>query len=143
MNQKENFVDANKDDSYYSIINKILTQSNINDKFAVYHMFEYVKPEIVHSELFLEYLRIWDNDFYIFLFRIIKKNKKRDTLKLLKSYVYDWLKKIEYLIIIIFCVIFYILFSIISIFLATKFIEFLVKFLNGNLENFNFLNLIG
>ena len=60
-------VSALENDSYTSILKKILSQNTLERKAGVYLLFEYTRPHIVHSELFLEYLRIWDEELYDFL----------------------------------------------------------------------------
>ena len=138
MNQNEKLVEANKEDSYSSILNKILIQSNNNDKLAVFVMFEYVKPEIIRSELFMEYLRIWDNDFYIFLIKKIKSYKKTNRLRRVKVIINKIFKVVYYIIVILGTIILCFMLSALSLLVIIKFMEFIVKLLNDNLESFCF-----
>ena len=143
MNQNKKTITVNKEDNYSSILNKILTQSNNHDKLSVYHMFELIKPEIVHSDLFFEYLRIWDKEFYLSLCKVKNQIKRRNKVRIISrnfNLIFNMIKTVTTCFVII---ILYFLLSSVSIFLTIKAMEFLVKFSNGNLENFNFLNLIG
>lgn len=132
---------ANNDDSYSSILKKILSQNTLEKKAGVFLLFEYTRPHIVHSELFLEYLRIWDKELYDFLTKHHYSFKKRSLKESILDYsilmlVYS--KKI-------FVYTSYILISILiivigistSLLIAIKLMEFIVKLLNGNLDNFN------
>ena len=134
-------VSALENDSYTSILKKILSQNTLERKAGVYHLFEYTKPHIVHSELFLEYLRIWDKELYKFLTKHHYRFKKQSLKESILDYsilmlVYS--KKI-------FVYTFYILISILiivigsstSLLIAIKLMEFIVKLLNGNLDNFH------
>ena len=104
-------------------------------------MFEYVKPEIVHSNLFLEYLRIWDNEFYDFL--IEKRRELRELNK--KSRIYNRIRSIMKILLkalsIVIILILFVVVNITSLILIMKLMEFIVKLLNGNLDNYNLLNL--
>ena len=132
---------ANNDDSYSSILKKILSQNTLERKAGVYLLFEYTRPHIVHSELFLEYLRIWDNELYDFLTKHHYRFKKQSLKESILDYsilmlVYS--KKI-------FVYTFYILISILivvvitssSLLITIKLMEFIVKLFNGNLDNFH------
>ena len=106
-------------------------------------MFELMKPEIVHSDLFFEYLRIWDKEFYLFLYKAKIQIRRRNKIRIISrtfNLIFNLIKTVTTCFVII---ILYFLLSSVSIFLTIKAMEFLVKFSNGNLENFNFLNLIG
>ena len=81
----EQRVVANEKDSYSSILKKILAQKKLKDKLGVFHMFEYTKPFIVHSDLFLEYLRIWDKEFYDFLLNKHPEIKKKHSKKIVDN----------------------------------------------------------
>ncbi len=136
----EQRVVANEKDSYSSILKKILAQKKLKDKLGVFHMFEYTKPFIVHSDLFLEYLRIWDKEFYDFLLNkhpeIKKKYSKKivDVLRRLIITIKKLIIKISYFVISAALVVFLTFCSLIIVF---KLMEFLVKLLNGNLDNFH------
>ena len=136
----EQRVVANEKDSYSSILKKILAQKKLKDKLGVFHMFEYTKPFIVHSDLFLEYLRIWDKEFYDFLLNkhpeIKKKHSKKivDVLRRLIITIKKLIIKISYFVISAALVVFLTFCSLIIVF---KLMEFLVKLLNGNLDNFH------
>tara|TARA_X000000950_G_C13911872_1_gene659288 strand:+ start:4234 stop:4671 length:438 start_codon:yes stop_codon:yes gene_type:complete len=136
-----NIIEANAEDSYSSILKKILSQNTLEKKVGVYLLFEYTRPHIVHSELFLEYLRIWDKELYNFLIKHHYRFKKQSLKESILDYsilmlVYS--KKI-------FVYTFYILISILiivigsstSLLIAIKLMEFIVKLLNGNLDNFH------
>ena len=131
---------ASEKDSYSSILKKILSQKKLEDKLGVFHMFEYTKPFIVHSDLFLEYLRIWDKEFYDFLLNkhpeIKKKHSKKivDVLRRLIITIKKLIIKISYFVISAALVVFITFCSLIIVF---KLMEFLVKLLNGNLDNFH------
>ena len=70
-------IEATVEENYSSILKKILSQNTLEKKAGVYLLFEYTKPHIVHSKLFLEYLRIWDEEFYDFLIKSHPTIKKR------------------------------------------------------------------
>ena len=131
---------ATEKDSYSSILKKILAQKKLEDKLGVFHMFEYTKPFIVHSDLFLEYLRIWDKEFYDFLVNkhpeIKKKHSKKivDVLRRLIITIKKLIIKISYFVISAALVVFLTFCSLIIVF---KLMELLVKLLNGNLDNFH------
>ena len=141
MKLNKSIVEANNEDNYSSILTKIILQKNNSLKLAVYHMFEYVKPEIVHSNLFLEYLRIWDNEFYDFL--IEKRRELRELNK--KSRIYNRIRSIMKILLkalsIVIILILFVVVNITSLILIFKLMEFIVKLLNGNLDNYNLLNL--
>ena len=132
-------IEANSEDSYSSILKKILSQNTLEDKLGVFHMFEYTKPFIVHSELFLKYLRIWDKEFYDFLIKsypTIKKSYSNNILYVIRR-LYNPIKslitKILYIVASIAITIILTVFSLIVMF---KLLEFITKLLNGNLDNF-------
>lgn len=137
MKLNKQIVEATKEDNYSSILTKIILQKTNSAKLCVFHMFEYVKPEIVHSDLFLEYLRIWDKEFYNFL--ILKKielrrlNRKKRIYERIK-YIMSFILKILSIFIIITLVV---IANISSLILIIKLMEFIVKFLNGNFDNFS------
>ena len=141
MKLNKSIVEANNEDNYSSILTKIILQKNNSLKLAVYHMFEYVKPEIVHSNLFLEYLRILDNEFYDFLIEkrieLRKLNKKSRIYNRIRSIMKILLKALSIVIILIL----FVVVNITSLILIMKLMEFIVKLLNGNLDNYNLLNL--
>ena len=134
-----NIIEANAEDSYSSILKKILSQNTLEDKLGVFHMFEYTKPFIVHSELFLEYLRIHDKEFYDFLIKshpTIKKRYSKNILFVIRrlySPIKSLITKILYIAASIAITIILTVFSLIVMF---KLLEFITKLLNGNLDNF-------
>lgn len=136
----EQTVVATEKDSYSSILKKILAQKKLQDKLGVFQMFEYTKPFIVHSDLFLEYLRIWDKEFYDFLLNkhpeIKKKHSKKivDVLRRLIITIKKLIIKISYFVISAALVV---LLTFCSLIVVIKLMEFLVKLLNGNLDNFH------
>ena len=134
-------VSALENDSYTSILKKILSQNTLERKAGVYLLFEYTRPHIVHSELFLEYLRIWDKELYDFLTKHHYRFKKRSLKESILDYsilMLIYSKKV-------FVYTFYILISILiivigtstSLLIAIKLMEFIVKLFNGNLDNFH------
>ena len=136
---KNQIVTSKGDDSYSSILKKILSQNTLEDKLGVFHMFEYTKPFIVHSELFVEYLRIHDKEFYDFLIKshpTIKKRYSNNILYVIRR-LYNPIKtsitKILYIAASIAITIILTVFSLIVMF---KLLEFITKLLNGNLDNF-------
>ena len=136
---KNPIVTSKGDDSYSSILKKILSQNTLEDKLGVFHMFEYTKPFIVHSELFLEYLRIHDKEFYDFLIKshpTIKKRYSNNILYVIRR-LYNPIKtsitKILYIAASIAITIILTVFSLIVMF---KLLEFITKLLNDNLDNF-------
>ena len=135
----KHIIGASKNDNYSSILKKILSQKTLEDKLGVFHMFEYTKPFIVHSELFLEYLRIHDKEFYDFLIKshpTIKKRYSNNILYVIRR-LYNPIKtsitKILYIAASIAITIILTVFSLIVMF---KLLEFITKLLNGNLDNF-------
>lgn len=139
MKVNRQIVEATKKDNYSSILIKIILQETNSEKLCVFHLFEYVKPDIVNSDLFLEYLRIWDKEFYDFL--ILKKielrrlNRKNRILKGIKSVINFVLKILSiFIIAILFVVV-----NISSLLLIIKVLEFITKLINGNLDDFNML----
>mgnify|MGYP004223747051 FL=1 len=137
MKLNKQIVEATKEDNYSSILTKIILQKTNSAKLCVFHMFEYVKPEIVDSDLFLEYLRIWDKEFYNFLIlkkielrRLNRKNRIYGRIK----YIMNIILKILSIFIILTLVV---ITNISSLILIIKLMEFIVKFLNGNLDNFS------
>ena len=134
-------VSALENDSYTSILKKILSQNTLENKAGVYHLFEYTKPHIVHSELFLEYLRIWDKELYDFLTKHHYKFKKRSLKESILDYsilmlVYS--KKIfVYTSYILISILIIVIISSSSLLITIKLMEFVVKLFNGNLDNFH------
>tara|TARA_B100000963_G_C22468090_1_gene598812 strand:- start:163 stop:597 length:435 start_codon:yes stop_codon:yes gene_type:complete len=134
-----NIIEANAEDSYSLILKKILSQNTLKHKLGVFHMFEYTKPFIVHSELFLEYLRIHDKDFYDFLLKshpTIKKRYSNNILYVIRRLytpIKSLITKILYIAASIAITIILTFFSLIVMF---KLLEFITKLLNGNLDNF-------
>jgi len=130
---------ASEKDSSSSILKKILSQNTLENKLGVFNMFEYTKPFIVHSELFLEYLRIWDEEFYDFLIKshpTIKKRYSNNILYLIRRLctpIKSLITKILYISASIAITIILTVFSLIVMF---KLLEFITKLLNGNLDNF-------
>ena len=137
---KNPIVASKGDDSYSSILKKILSQKTLEDKLGVFHMFEYTKPFIVHSELFLEYLRIHDKEFYDFLIKshpTIKKRYSNNILYVIRRFyrpIKSLITKILYIAASIAITIILTVFSLIVMF---KLLEFITKLLNGNLDNFH------
>ena len=137
MKLNKQIVEATKEDNYSSILTKIILQKTNSAKLCVFHMFEYVKPEIVDSDLFLEYLRIWDKEFYNFL--ILKKIElrmlnRKNRIYIRIKYIMNIILKILSIFIILTLVV---ITNISSLILIIKLMEFIVKFLNGNLDNFS------
>ncbi len=136
---KNQIITSTNNDSYSTILKKILSQNTLEDKLGVFHMFEYTKPFIVHSELFLEYLRIHDKEFYDFLIKSHPTIKKRYSNNILYviTRLYNPIKtsitKILYIAASIAITIILTVFSLIVMF---KLFEFITKLLNGNLDNF-------
>ena len=137
----KHIIGASKNDNYSSILKKILSQNTLEDKLGVFHMFEYTKPFIVHSELFLEYLRIWDKELYDFLTKHHYRFKKRSLKESILDYsilmlVYS--KKIfVYTSYILISILIIVIGTSTSLLIAIKLMEFIVKLLNGNLDNFH------
>ena len=136
---KNQIITSTNDDSYSSILKKILSQNTLEDKLGVFHMFEYTKPFIVHSELFLEYLRIHDKEFYDFLIKshpTIKKRYSKNILFVIRRLytpIKNLITKTLYIAASIAITIILTVFSLIVMF---KLLEFITKLLNGNLDNF-------
>ena len=136
---KNPIVTSKGDDNYSSILKKILSQNTLEDKLGVFHMFEYTKPFIVHSELFLEYLRIHDKEFYDFLIKshpTIKKRYSKNILFVIRRLytpIKSLITKTLYIAASIAVTVILIVFSLIVMF---KLLEFITKLLNGNLDNF-------
>ena len=132
-------IESNAEDSYSSALKKILSQNTLEDKLGVFHMFEYTKPFIVHSELFLEYLRIWDKEFYDFLVKshpIVKKRYSNNILYVIRRLctpIKSLITKILYITASIAITIILTVFSLIVFF---NLLEFITKLLNCNLDNF-------
>ena len=132
-------VSALGNDSYSSILKKIISQNTLEDKLGVFHMFEYTKPFIVHSELFLEFLRIHDKEFYDFLVTTHPTIKKRYSnnifyvIRRLYTPIKSLITKTLYIAASIAVTVIHIVFSLIVMF---KLLEFITKLLNGNLDNF-------
>ena len=134
-------IEANSEDSYSSILKKILSQNTLEKKAGVYLLFEYTRPHIVHSELFLEYLRIWDKELYDFLTKHHYRFKKRSLKESILDYsilmlVYS--KKIfVYTSYFLISILIIVIGTSTSLLIAIKLMEFIVKLLNGNLDNFH------
>tara|TARA_B100001093_G_C26671581_1_gene946411 strand:- start:186 stop:623 length:438 start_codon:yes stop_codon:yes gene_type:complete len=134
-------IEATVEDNYSSILKKILSQNTLEKKAGVYLLFEYTRPHIVHSELFLEYLRIWDKELYDFLTKHHYKFKKRSLKESILDYsilmlVYS--KKIfVYTSYILISILIIVIGTSTSLLIAIKLMEFIVKLLNGNLDNFH------
>ena len=137
-------IEANSEDSYSSILKKILSQNTLENKAGVYHLFEYTKPNIVHSELFLEYLRIWDKELYDFLTKHHYRFKKRSLKEIILDYsilILVYSKKIfVYTSYILITILIIVIGTSTSLLIAIKLMEFIVKLLNGNLDNFHILD---
>jgi uncharacterized protein YggT (Ycf19 family) len=132
-------IEATVEENYSSILKKILSQNTLEKKAGVYLLFEYTKPHIVHSKLFLEYLRIWDEEFYDFLIKshpTIKKRYSNNILYVIRRLctpIKSLITKILYITASIAITIILTVFSLIVMF---KLLEFITKLLNGNLDNF-------
>ena len=134
-------VSALENDSYSSILKKILSQNTLEKKAGVYLLFEYTRPHIVHSELFLEYLRIWDKELYDFLNKRHYMFKKRSLKESILDYsilILVYSKKIfVYTSYILISILIIVIGTSTSLLIAIKLMEFIVKLLNGNLDNFH------
>ena len=134
-------IEATAEDNYTSILKKILSQNTLENKAGVYHLFEYTKPNIVHSELFLEYLRIWDKELYDFLTKHHYRFKKRSLKEIILDYsilILVYSKKIfVYTSYILISILIIVIGTSTSLLIAIKLMEFIVKLLNGNLDNFH------
>ncbi len=132
-------IEANSEDSYSSILKKILSQNTLEDKLGIFHLFEYTKPHIVHSKLFLEYLRIWDKDFYDFLVTshpTIKKRYSNNILYVIRR-LYNPIKSlITKILFIATSIAISIILTVFSLIVMFKLLEFITKLLNSNLDNF-------
>ena len=134
-------IEATVEDNYSSILKKILSQNTLEKKAGVYLLFEYTRPHIVHSELFLEYLRIWDKELYDFLTKHHYKFKKRSLKESILDYsilmlVYS--KKIfVYTSYFLISILIIVIGTSTSLLISIKLMEFIVKLLNGNLDNFH------
>ena len=135
------FTYSTKNDTHSSILKKILLQNTLDRKAGVYLLFEYTKPHIVHSELFLEYLRIWDKELYDFLTKHHYRFKKRSLKESILDYsilILVYSKKIfVYTSYILISILIIVIVSSTSLLIAIKLMEFIVKLLNGNLDNFH------
>ena len=139
MNYKK-IISADKNDNYSSILKKIMLQDKIENKIGVYHLFEYTKPHIVHSRVFLEYLSIWDKDLYDFLINnhpVIKKRYSNEILEIISRLYYIIKKIIINASYIAFSIALYLFLIFPSLIIIFKLMEFIVKLLNGNLDNFH------
>ena len=135
-----NIIEANAEDSYSSILKKILSQNTLEDKLGVFHMFEYTKPFIVHSELFFEYLRIHDKEFYDFLVKshfTIKKRYSNNILYVIRRFYRPIKSLITKILYIAASIAITIILTVSSLIIMFKLMEFIVKLLNGNLDNFH------
>ena len=134
-------VSAVENDSYSSILKKILSQNTLEKKAGVYLLFEYTRPHIVHSELFLEYLRIWDKELYDFLTKHHYRFKKRSLKEIILDYsilILVYSKKIfVYTSYILISILIIVIISSSSLLITIKLMEFAVKLFNGNLDNFH------
>ena len=134
-------VSALENDSYSSILKKILSQNTLEKKAGVYLLFEYTRPHIVHSELFLEYLRIWDKELYDFLTKHHYRFKKRSLKEIILDYsilILVYSKKIfVYTSYILISILIIVIGTSTSLLISIKLMEFIVKLLNGNLDNFH------
>ena len=134
-------VSAVENDSYSSILKKILSQNTLEKKAGVYLLFEYTRPHIVHSELFLEYLRIWDKELYDFLTKHHYRFKKRSLKEIILDYsilILVYSKKIfVYTSYILISILIIVIISSSSLLITIKLMEFVVKLFNGNLDNFH------
>ena len=134
-------IEATAEDNYTSILKKILSQNTLENKAGVYHLFEYTKPNIVHSELFLEYLRIWDKELYDFLTKHHYRFKKRSLKEIILDYsilILVYSKKIfVYTSYFLISILIIVIGTSTSLLIAIKLMEFIVKLLNGNLDNFH------
>ena len=134
-------IEATVEDNYSSILKKIISQNTIKTKAGVYLLFEYTKPHIVHSELFLEYLRIWDKELYDFLTKHHYRFKKQSLKESILAYsilILVYSKKIfVYTSYILISILIIVIGSSTSLLIAIKLMEFIVKLLNGNLDNFH------
>ena len=117
-----------------------MLQDKIENKIGVYHLFEYTKPHIVHSRVFLEYLSIWDKDLYDFLINnhpVIKKRYSNEILEIISRLYYIIKKIIINASYIAFSIALYLFLIFPSLIIIFKLMEFIVKLLNGNLDNFH------
>ena len=134
-------VSALENDSYTSILKKILSQNTLEKKAGVYLLFDYTRTHIVHSELFLEYLRIWDKELYKFLTKHHYRFKKRSLKEIILDYsilILVYSKKIfVYTSYILISILIIVIGTSTSLLIAIKLMEFIVKLLNGNLDNFH------
>ena len=134
-------IEAKTHESYSSILKKILSQNTLEKKAGVYLLFEYTRPHIVHSELFLEYLRIWDKELYDFLTKHHYSFKKRSLKESILDYsilILVYSKKIfVYTSYILISILIIVIGTSTSLLIAIKLMEFIVKLLNGNLDNFH------
>tara|TARA_A100001015_G_scaffold40940_1_gene44792 strand:+ start:162 stop:599 length:438 start_codon:yes stop_codon:yes gene_type:complete len=134
-------IEATAEDNYTSILKKILSQNTLENKAGVYHLFEYTKPNIVHSELFLEYLRIWDKELYDFLTKHHYRFKKRSLKEIILDYsilILVYSKKIfVYTSYFLISILIIVIGTSTSLLISIKLMEFIVKLLNGNLDNFH------
>ena len=127
-------------DSYSTILKKILSQKTLENKLGVFQMFEYTKPFIVHSELFLEYLRIWDKELYDFLIKshpTIKKRYSNNILYVIRRLYTPIKTLITKLLYILILIAISIILSVLSLMIMFKLMEFITKLISGNLDNFN------
>ena len=134
-------IEATAEDNYTSILKKILSQNTLERKASVYLLFEYTRPHIVHSELFLEYLRIWDKELYDFLTKHHYRFKKRSLKESILDYsilILVYSKKVfVYTFYILISILIIVIISSSSLLITIKLMEFIVKLFNGNLDNFH------
>ena len=137
----KNIISSTFEDCHFSILKKILSQNTLEKKAGVYLLFECTRPHIVHSELFLEYLRIWDKELYDFLTKHHYRFKKRSLKEIILDYsilILVYSKKIfVYTSYILISILIIVIGTSTSLLIAIKLMEFIVKLLNGNLDNFH------
>ena len=137
----KNIISSTFEDYHSSILKKILSQNTLEKKAGVYLLFEYTRPHIVHSELFLEYLRIWDKELYDFLTKHHYRFKKRSLKEIILDYsilILVYSKKIfVYTSYFLISILIIVIGTSTSLLISIKLMEFIVKLLNGNLDNFH------
>ena len=90
--------------------------------------------------MFLEYLSIWDKDLYDFLINnhpVIKKRYSNEILEIISRLYYIIKKIIINASYIAFSIALYLFLIFPSLIIIFKLMEFIVKVLNGNLDNFH------
>ena len=137
---RNQIITSTNNDSYYTILKKISSQKTLENKLGVFHMFEYTKPFIVQSELFLEYLRIYDKEFYDFLKKshpTIKKRYSNNILYVIRRLFNPIKSLITKILYIAASIALTVILSVLSLMIMFKLMEFITKLINGNLDNFN------